>query len=482
MKKPRGVFVTGTDTGVGKTVISSLLAKSLKKFTSLQYYKPIQTGYLEDDDTLTVARRAELTPQEIIEPAYRLIAPQSPNRAAVLENVDISLENVLSKLNTPHFLVVEGAGGLEVPIREQTRMSDLVKAMDLPLVVVASTRLGTINHTLLTCQRARLQGITVLGVILSGPEDVGLREVLEEQGERVLFSIPFLESEKDWLAAEAIVDENKDLFFEFPWEDLRAKDKEMIWHPFTQHNIVSDHTVITRAQGAHFYFENGKKVLDGISSWWVNVVGHSHPVVALAIAQQAHSLEHVIFAGFTHKPAVQVSENVLGELQTRYDYLKKVFFSDNGSTAVEVALKMAFQYASLKGEHQRTKFMALRGSYHGDTLGAMSVGEPDGFHTYFKPLMMPVDYLNPDNFMELEEFAKTARNYAACIVEPLIQGAGGMRIYSSEYLEKLARICKDNGVLLICDEIFTGFYRTGTFLASYQTQIQPDLICLSKGL
>lgn len=485
MKIQKGLFITGTDTGVGKTLVSALLMKVLSRYVRAHYFKPVQTGYLEDDDTTTVQKLAELKPDQLIQPIYRLKAPMSPNRAAALEGVDISLDQVYASFLSlsSEFLVVEGAGGLQVPLSGKVRIVDMAQKISLPVVIVASTRLGTINHTLLTYQSALQKGLDVLGVVLSGPKDEGLQEALQEQGVRVLFSIPELKTGSDWLAVEKVVEDVKGVLLssvvEPNWSEL---DRQYIWHPFTQHKSQDNHSLVTRAEGAHFYLENHKKVVDGISSWWVNVLGHSRPEIAEAIAQQAQNLEHVIFAGFTHKPAVQLSERIIQKLRLRYSNIQKVFFSDNGSTSVEVALKMSYQYFALKGETQRKKFMALRGGYHGDTLGAMSVGEPEGFHTYFKPLMMPVDYMTPDSLSELELFEKSADQYAACIIEPLIQGAGGMRIYSVPYLQKLADICHAKGVHLICDEIFTGFYRTGHFLASDHADLQPDFICLSKGL
>lgn len=490
MSTRQGIFITGTDTGVGKTVISSLLMRSLKKISTVKYFKPVQTGYLEDDDTGTVIKNAQLSQDQYVDPVYRLKAPQSPHRAARAEGLEISIPQIIKCAQEikAEYVVVEGAGGLEVPIVDQLRMTDLARELSLPVLIVASTRLGTINHTLLSYQWAKLQGLNVLGVILSGVEDSGLQQILVDQGVDILFSVPVLETADDWNRVEKVVDQCvlqtlvpkiKSLKVS---TDENQKDQDNIWHPFTQHQLVKVHPLVERGRGAHLFLKDGRSVIDGISSWWVNVLGHGQPQIAQAIAHQAHQLEHVIFAGFTHQPAIDLSEKILNQLNINYKKLKKVFFSDNGSTSIEVALKMAYQYFSLRGEKQRTKFVALRGGYHGDTLGAMSVGEPEGFHTFFKPLMMPVDYLHPDNFSELEEFANNASQYAACIVEPLVQGAGGMRMYSVAYLQKLAEICRVNGTLLICDEVFTGFYRTGHFLASDHAKIQPDIVCLSKGI
>jgi adenosylmethionine-8-amino-7-oxononanoate aminotransferase len=263
---------------------------------------------------------------------------------------------------------------------------------------------------------------------------------------------------------------------------LTDRDRRVIWHPFTQHGLARDPLPIKRAQGVWLELEDGRKILDGISSWWVNIHGHGHPVIAQAIAQQASQLEHVIFAGFTHEPAVRLAENLSQALQARGTQLTRAFYSDNGSTAVEVALKMALQYQYLRGRTARRKLLALRDSYHGDTWGSMSVSEPEGFHAKFRDLLVPVDFIRAGDFEEASARLGSDSPYAALIVEPMVQGAGGMRIHEPEYLRRLAELCRESGTLLICDEVFTGFHRTGPLFAFEHAGIAPDLLCLSKGL
>lgn len=262
---------------------------------------------------------------------------------------------------------------------------------------------------------------------------------------------------------------------------LLNRDQKWIWHPYTQHGLNQPILPICKAQGSYLELEDGHRILDAISSWWVNGLGHCHPRIAQAISEQAEQLEHVIFAGFTHAPAVNLAEALIHATQERGAKFEKVFFSDNGSTAVEVALKMAFQFHQNRGETTRTRFLALRGSYHGDTLGAMAVGEPEGFHTCFKPLLAPVDFVEPDQIDDMKKLiSQHSKEYAGMIVEPLIQGAGGMRIYSAEFLKEVYQICKSEGILLIFDEVFTGFYRTGKAFAFEKAGVIPDLICFSK--
>lgn len=266
--------------------------------------------------------------------------------------------------------------------------------------------------------------------------------------------------------------------------NLIEKDNQVIWHPYSQHGLNPLILPVKSAQGAYLHLEGGGKILDAISSWWVNIHGHSHPALCRALTRQAETLEHVIFAGFTHQPAVELAETLIQYEPLQKAGMRKAFYSDNGSTAVEVALKMAFQYFQNRGIEGRDRFLALNHSYHGDTLGAMAVGEPSGFHTQFRKLMPPVDFVEPGNCDALKEILQQrGHSYAAFIFEPLVQGASGMKMYDKEYLEEALRLCKEYGVLTICDEIFTGFYRTGRcFAFEHVSAAAPDFICVSKGL
>lgn len=479
-----GIFVTGTDTGVGKTFVSALLCALFKKEKPLKYFKPVQTGFPEDDDTAMVAQRAQLSAEQILAPAYTFRLPASPDRAAQAENTSVDEKNIFAALRGQenYFLIVEGAGGVEVPLREKYRMGDLMRALQLPTVVVASTRLGTINHTLLTIKSLQHSGVPVLGVVLSGDIDPGLAQVLEREGVRVLAHILKVEEDfNNWSELAQSLAPVREALSTSTSQPIMEKDQTHVWHPFTQHKTEKSFPVVVKGYGATLETESGHRLLDATSSWWVNLHGHSHPEIASAIANQASQLEHVIFAGYTHAPATELSDQLLQEAKKINPRWNKVFFSDNGSTAVEVALKMAYQFQELRG-NSRKKFLALRHSYHGDTLGAMSVSERSGYHQYFLPLMMPVDHIEAGNYTELEQLLPRMDDYAACIVEPMVQGAGGMRMYDPKYLQKLQSYCRAHGVMLIADEIFTGFGRTGTFLASEHAGFAADLVCLSKGI
>jgi len=265
---------------------------------------------------------------------------------------------------------------------------------------------------------------------------------------------------------------------------LKSKNSP-VWHPYTQMKNA-EIIPIVRGEGTYLYDENGEQYIDAVASWWTNLHGHAHPVIANAIAEQAKKLEHVIFAGFTHEPAEQLAEQLL----KRIPYHNKIFYSDNGSTAVEVAIKMALQYWSNQGE-VRKKIICFRDAYHGDTFGSMSVSARGVFTQPFQNLLFDVVFIDtPNNENEIEvveQLNSEIRKFrnseiAAFIFEPLILGSAGMLMYSESALEKLISICKQNNILTIADEVMTGFGRTGKFLATDYCENKPDIVCLSKGI
>lgn len=264
---------------------------------------------------------------------------------------------------------------------------------------------------------------------------------------------------------------------------LNQRDRDIIWHPFTQHGIEREFLPVVAAKGAQLLLENGETVIDAISSWWVNIHGHAHPKIAEAIHEQALKLEHVLFAGCTHEPAVQLAEYLMNAVKAKGTNLQRCFYSDNGSTAVEVAMKMAYQYFKNKGITTRKKFVALSNSYHGDTLGSMSLSARGSYHQHFAELLPQVDFISPTDLSSLDKiFDQKSTEYAALIVEPMVQAAGGMQMHSAEFLQQIAKRCHEKEILLIADEIFTGFYRTGKCFAFEHAGIKPDLLCLGKGL
>lgn len=266
-------------------------------------------------------------------------------------------------------------------------------------------------------------------------------------------------------------------------KNLADRDRKVVWHPFTSLN-ASPAIPVVKAEGVWLYTDDGRKILDAVSSWWVNLFGHGHPVVADAISRQARQLEHVIFAGFTHEPAVSLAEKVLNMAGNEF---RKVFFSDNGSTAVEVAIKLAIQYWYNKGE-SRPRIIALEGAYHGDTFGAMSAAQRNLFNQPFQPYLFEVDFVPfpeagraDESICMFEKYCRSGQT-GVFIYEPLVQGTSGMRMYTPEILQQMLEIAREHEVVCIADEVFTCMGRTGKNLASHYTQLQPDILCISKGI
>jgi adenosylmethionine-8-amino-7-oxononanoate aminotransferase len=257
-----------------------------------------------------------------------------------------------------------------------------------------------------------------------------------------------------------------------------------VWHPFTQHGLNEPIPQIARAGGAALFTTDGRRVIDAISSWWVTTHGHCHPRIMAAIAEQAAALDQIIFAGYTHEQAETLAAGLLELLPSP---LRHVFFSDSGSTSVEVALKMALGYWRNRGE-PRHRIIVMESSYHGDTIGGMSVGERGVFNQPYQPLLFdvarlpfPTEGAEQATLDALEHLCARERP-AAFIVEPLILGAGGMRIYSAAVLREMRAICAKHDVLFIADEVMTGWGRTGTLLACEWASVVPDILCLSKGI
>jgi adenosylmethionine-8-amino-7-oxononanoate aminotransferase len=265
--------------------------------------------------------------------------------------------------------------------------------------------------------------------------------------------------------------------------NLIEKDKAYIWHPFTPQKNSHAPIAVAKAKGSLLYDTEGKAYIDAISSWWVTIHGHAHPYIAEKLYQQALTLEQVIFAGFTHEPAVLLAERLLPLLPGRFS---KIFYSDNGSTSTEVALKMAIQYWWNQEQRQRKKIVALRNAYHGDTFGAMSVSDRSVFTLAFHDLLFEVIFIDapaPGNIAATQAlFAEQDSEIAAFIYEPLVQGAGGLKMYDAGSLEAVLAAAKQAGIVCIADEVMTGFGRTGHLFASEYVTEKPDIICLSKGL
>ena len=266
-------------------------------------------------------------------------------------------------------------------------------------------------------------------------------------------------------------------------EDLIDADRRHLWHPFTQQEgwcgeeppLVIDH-----AEGTNLFDTDGNAYIDGVSSLWCNVHGHRHPAIDAAIADQLGRMAHSTMLGLSHAPAIELAERLLAITPPG---LTRVFYSDSGSTAVEIALKMAFQWWTQRGEPQRTAFICLENAYHGDTIGSVSVGGIDLFHSLYRPLLFDSHRARAGDAAHLAELLDAhGDTVAAVIVEPLVQGAAGMLMQPDGYLRAVRELCDRHGTLLICDEVATGFGRTGAMFACDHEEVTPDLLCLGKGL
>jgi len=266
--------------------------------------------------------------------------------------------------------------------------------------------------------------------------------------------------------------------------DYNQLDKELLWHPFTHQYNKADNLLITKAEGLYYFDASGNKYMDAVSSWWVNLHGHTHPYITDKVSKQASTLEHVMFSGFTHPPAIELARRLKKHLPASHS---KIFYSDNGSTAVEVALKMTLQFWHNQNKPKHI-FIALENAYHGDTFGSMSVSARNVFNNAFDNQLFHVAHIphpTPENVEQIKEvIGEWSKNHsvAGFIFEPLVQGAGGMFMYNAKALDEILRYCKELDIITIADEVMTGFGRTGKFFACDYLSNAPDIMCLSKGL
>ena len=264
--------------------------------------------------------------------------------------------------------------------------------------------------------------------------------------------------------------------------DLASADRSYLWHPFTQQRGWEEEKplIVERAEGTDLIDTRGRRYVDGVSSLWCNVHGHRHPRIDAALREQLGRVAHSTMLGLSHPPAIELARRLV---EIAPPGLTRVFYSDSGSTAAEIALKMAFQYWHQRGEPSRTRFVALRDAYHGDTIGSVSVGGIDLFHSLYRPLLFDTLKADPGDAAQIERLlVENAGEVAAVIMEPLVQGAAGMLVHPDGYLRQVRELCDRHDVLLILDEVATGFGRTGAMFACEQEAVAPDLLCLAKGI
>jgi len=509
MKK--AYFITGTNTEIGKTVAAFVLGALLQdQGINVGVMKPVQCS---GDDAEFLRRGLGVKDSiDLINP-YFAKEPLSPHLAFKRQKTKVNVSKIISnfdELQKRHeILLVEGAGGLLVPIKKNYLIADLAKDLDLELIIVSGLGLGTINHTLLTIEQARAKGIKVKGVIFNEasnskrgvPEKTNPDAIRHFGGVPVLGAIPYLKK----INQQAVLKEcrkiniNGLLRQQSRNKKLNDLDKKYIWHPFTQMQdwLKSDPLVIDEARGCYLKDTKGNKYLDGVSSLWVNIHGHGNKEIDKVIKEQINKLSHSTLLGLSNTPAVELAKRLV---EVSPKGLRKVFYSDNGSTAVEVAIKIAYQYWQNIGKKAKTNIVHLENSYHGDTLGSVSVGGIDLFHKVYKNLIFktikadfPDCYRAPkgkkypqyafEYVKKMDKlFKKNHKKIAALIVEPIVQGAAGMIVWPKGVLKEMERLCRKYDILLVADEVATGFGRTGKMFACEHENVRPDILCLAKGL
>jgi len=510
---------------VGKTVFTSGLCGCLKRRSiDIGVMKPVQSGFKKasDDsslvgDALLLARAADLNSNfKHINP-YCLEEALTPRIAAKLAGVKIDPDLIMESFNElkkkHQFMVVEGAGGILAPLTDRLLMADLIVMMGMPVIIVARANLGTINHTLLTISYARNNGLNIAGVVISSSsKEKGTAEetnpglISELGGVPLLGVIPYLDKLEqediiqavdgslNWEIIETYLDvkSEQDL-------DLVEKDRKYVWYPFTQMKdwVSGNQVIIERGEGTSLIDIEGKRYYDGVSSLWLNVHGHRRAEIDRAVSAQLGKISHSTMLGLSHRGAIELAEQLIESAPAG---LEKVFYSDNGSTSVEIALKMAFQYWQHKGIKNKNKFLTLTNAYHGDTIGSVSVGGIDIFHQIFYPLLFkalkaPSPYCyrcvfqkEPDSCgfacvdATEELMSRNHEELAAMIIEPKVQGAGGIIVQPPGYLSRIKELCTKYNLLLITDEVATGFGKTGKMFACEHENISPDFLTASKGI
>ncbi len=472
-----GFIVVGTDTDAGKTAFSLLFLTAFAD--RFDYWKPVETG---DPDSLKV--RTLVPEVTVLEPLARFREPVAPALAARREGrVMPEVADILASVPvSPRSLLIETFGGPLSPLTDDVLQIDLIRALGLPVVLVGSSAIGAIGRALQAHRTIAAHGIPSLGIVLMGPRDeYAIEQIEKHTGGRPVVGLQMPNG--NWTPTTlkvAATEQRSELerIVATPKveRDLIHRDREVVWHPYTALADPCDPLPVVAAEREFLHLADGRTLIDAISSWWTILHGHRYPPLVTVLVEAAGRLDHVLFAGVTHPPAVELAELLLASCPWTGG---RVFFSDNGSTAVEVALKMAYQFWCHRGEPERTLFVGFEGGYHGDTFGAMAVGRDPLFFGRFEPLLfralrVPVSAAALDDAL-----SKHRGRVAAVILEPLVQGAGGMLMHSPAELRDLFEMTKRHGVLFIADEVMTA-YRTGTVWAHTQARIAPDLICTAK--
>ena len=530
----KGCFVTATDTEAGKTLVSAGLSCLLHALV----LKPVQTGCLQETDSegKAMLRAPDVEAVERLGGMARALhcylPPCSPHLACELARERLSVAGLARELRTAaqdeSCVLVEGAGGLYVPLNEQESLLDLMQELKLPVILVVANRLGCLNQALLSIEAVQARGLEVAGLVLNRvvePEhcDPGCGSSASSEDEARILNdnvtslarmagrrhVPLL-ADIPWLGSDVLACREKLLERLAPAarrvqellaepgqeagsrESLLDFDRNHLWHPYTSATNPLPVYEVASTRANRLCLADGRELVDGMSSWWCAVHGYGNDRLIAAMTRQVQRMSHVMFGGITHRPAVELGRRLLDIVPRGLDWL---FYADSGSVSVEVALKMAVQYQQSLGRAKRQHFLTPMGGYHGDTQGAMSVCDPvNGMHVLFSGLL-PRHYFverpacrfdepfDPQSLEEARTFLQSrADEIAAVILEPVVQGAGGMWFYHPDYLKGLRELCDAYDILLICDEIATGFGRTGRLFACEWAGITPDIMCLGKAL
>lgn len=498
----RSFVIVAPDTDQGKTTFAAaFLHAAISNGLEPRYWKPVQSG---EPDTETVRRRVEGIGVQF-EAAVRSYEPAiAPHVAARLAgDPPLTVTELLAAapdgFGDRENLVVETFGGPLSPLDEGVPQASLLTAFGLPVVVVAKNRVGAINMCSTAVEVLRARGIEVLAAVLVGGSVDGNRRAVAQQNGVPVFEMPwpsddtassFAEASvalRDLVSLVRVAEPSPEATEAFD-QELRRLDHEVTWHPYTPLESDEERPIIRRAYGEWLELDQhrggmAETIVDGISSWWTCVHGHGEPTIRAALGEAARDLDHVLFAGMAHEPAVRFAAELLEFLP---DAFERTFFSDSGSTANEVALKVLLggwrrMDASLEPE-ERTLIVCLEGGYHGDTFGTMAIGRDPVFFAEFDPMLFDTVQI-PMTLEALEgAIAEHGTRLGGVILEPLVQGACGMKMHAPEDVRAFADRARSEGLPVIFDEVMTGFGRSGSMFAFERVGFVPDVITLGKGL
>jgi adenosylmethionine-8-amino-7-oxononanoate aminotransferase len=483
------IVLLGVDTDAGKTTVACLLlARFHDRFTA---WKPVETG---PSDFEAIQRRAPEA--RIARPAVQLKLPAAPPVAARAEGKAAPSSWALAAARPAGRLLIETFGGPFSPLNDDELQIELIRALGGAGVLVSSSAVGAVGRCLGMVRALESVQLRPRAVVLVGPRDEWAEGEIANRGGVVTIGLrspnDFQEdANAPWTAAvvRSAADAQADALDSLiavldqadaaSASDWQAIDRRCVWHPYTALQDADDPLPIVGAEAEFLHLADGRRIIDGISSWWTTQHGHRYPPLMEALAQASRTIDHVLFAGATHPWGALLAEKLLATAPWQGG---RVFYSDNGSTAVEVALKLACQYWQHRGQPEHTTFVGFENSYHGDTFGAMALSRDPLFFGRFEPLLckaeiLPLDPERLDVFLE-----RNSKNVAAVLIEPLLQAAGGMRLHTEQTLRELFEVTRRHDVLFLADEVMTGLGRMGTFWAHQAAGIEPDAIASAKTL